>query len=156
MNASSIVHELETKGVRFEVTDNPVNLRVIAPPGTLSDTDKTFLKESKDEVMQLLIRHRLEHMAHQEGIETYLIARLPKEDIAACVGLSDSILKTYLHALHESHLRQQGITPPDETATAHCRRCGEVPVAPEVAAVAPKVNGVAQLSGCPWCHVKRS
>jgi hypothetical protein len=69
-------------------------------------------------------------------------------------GLNDAALRACARMLHESVGRRCGRVPADETAVAICRHCGPIWVAPEVAAVAPVVDGLPRLLGCAWCHVR--
>ena len=92
-------------------------------------------------------------IADSEGMESTLIRSLPGEDVVACENLSDEVLRAYLRALSESELRKQGAVPADETAIALCRHCGPIWTHPQVAAIAPKVDGIPYVLGCPWCHV---
>jgi len=62
--------------------------------------------------------------------------------------------QAYQLALEASAQRMRGVVPACETARALCAHCGPVWVHPNVAAVAPVVNGWARLLGCPWCHVR--
>lgn len=73
------------------------------------------------------------------------------DDLAA---LDDAGLDAYVRCLRDSDLRARGKQPPDETTPGLCRSCGPIWLAPEIAAVAPKVDGLPRVLGCPWCHVK--
>ena len=73
------------------------------------------------------------------------------EDLAS---LNGGQLSAYVLMLSESADREDGRCPRDETAPALCRHCGPIWIAPEVAAMAPIVDGWARVLGCPWCHVK--
>jgi hypothetical protein len=70
------------------------------------------------------------------------------------VALTDRELSTYVNMLAETSAREQGKRPADETARAWCRHCGPVWIAPEVAEVAPVLDGWPRLLGCPGCHVR--
>jgi hypothetical protein len=79
------------------------------------------------------------------------VADATPDELAA---LSDAALRAYVRMLHDACLRERGNVPVDETTVALCRWCGPVWIAPEVAAVAPVVDGLPRVLGCPWCHVK--
>lgn len=68
--------------------------------------------------------------------------------------LDDAALDAYVRCLRDSDLHERGKQSPDETKPALCRHCGPIWLAPEVAAVAPKLDGWPIVLGCPWCHVK--
>jgi len=73
------------------------------------------------------------------------------DDLAA---LTDEHLSGYVAMLAESDLRERGDAPPDDTARALCRHCGPVWIHPDIARVAPVIDGWPRLIGCPWCHVR--
>jgi hypothetical protein len=100
------------------------------------------------------IRTRLLVLARAERVDATVICALADADIAACDGLPVETLRAYVRALHDTDLRERGQRPDDETARALCEHCGPVWIAPEVAAVAPMVDGWPRVIGCPWCHVR--
>ena len=100
------------------------------------------------------IRERLLAIARYEFLDDELITSLRKSDIMECEGLPHDVLLAYVLALADADLRERGKCPRDETAPALCRHCGPIWIAPEVAAMAPIVDGWARVLGCPWCHVK--
>lgn len=106
-------------------------------------------KRDPAEILAHLLR-----LADGELIDAGLVRRLSESDLLECIGLPDATLRAYLHALNDSALRQVGKVPRDETACGLCRHCGPVWLAPEIAAVAPMVNGWPVVLGCPWCHVR--
>jgi hypothetical protein len=101
-----------------------------------------------------LLREKLANLADAQGIDPGLIENLGEDDVFRCRDLPSSALSSYILALRDSGLRERGCVPADETARARCLRCGPVWVHPQVAAVAPAVNGWPLLLGCPWCHVR--
>lgn len=134
----------------------PANLRIYpATPG------KTFADSQYSQGAQVCkmppdtgqVRERLLTLADAELIDPDLVRRLPESDLRGCTGLPDPTLRAYLHALDDSELRQAGKVPRNETARGLCRHCGPVWLAPEIAAVAPKPNGLPFVLGCPWCHI---
>jgi len=68
-------------------------------------------------------------------------------------ALTERQMAGYVAMLAETGLRERGKVPADDTAHALCRHCGPVWISPDVAAVAPTVNGWPRVLGCPWCHV---
>lgn len=102
---------------------------------------------------QIEIRDRLLMLAEREVIDPAAICDLAGPDFDGCAGLSDATLIAYLRALRDSAQRELGQCPSDETAVALCRSCGPIWIAPEVASVAPVVQGWPRVLGCPWCHV---
>ena len=149
--AHDLIHDLANQGIQLSRRGD--RLRVETAIGTLSDDLLEHLAAHKPE---LLARVRLRELADAEGFPTSLVDALTVADLEGCDGLTDDTLRAYLRCLRDSDLREHGKVPPDETATAICRSCGPVWVAPEVAAVAPKIGGFARLLGCPWCHINRT
>jgi len=99
------------------------------------------------------VRARLEGIAHAESIDPALVVALSATDLEACADLPDALL-AYVGALRDRNQREHGKAPADETAAALCRRCGPVWLHPDVASIAPVVNGWPHVLGCPWCHVR--
>jgi hypothetical protein len=102
------------------------------------------------------IRTRLLALTNAEGIDNAIVRRLSADDLAACEGLPDSVLRVYVLALRDTALREQGLVPADETAAIHCARCGPVWAHPAVAAVLPVVDSWPRAAGCPWCHIRKA
>jgi len=74
--------------------------------------------------------------------------------LADLAALNDAALDAYVRCLRDSDLHERGKKSQDEITPALCRHCGPIWLAPEVAAVAPKLGGLPRVLGCPWCHVK--
>ena len=100
------------------------------------------------------IRARLLILAAADLIDADLVHKLPEADVLDCAGLPDETLRSYLRGFRDDDLRARGRRPTDETAVALCRKRGPIWTAPEVAAVAPVVDGWPRLLGCPNCHVE--
>ena len=100
------------------------------------------------------VRAQLYAIARAAFIDTRLIDRISPADLAECDGCSLDTLRAYVRALHETEQRERGRKPEAETAVVFCRSCGPVWSAPEVARVAPTVDGWPRVLGCPWCHVR--
>ena len=109
-----------------------------------------------------LARLAAHHISPTERLLAALRAQgLPDEwlgldhgDDNGLAALTDKQLYGYVAMLANTDLRERGKQPVDETAAALCRSCGPIWLAPEVAAVAPIVDGWPRVLGCPWCHVK--
>jgi hypothetical protein len=102
------------------------------------------------------LRARLLNAASAEYADPDLIHRLSKDDVDACEGLPESVLRAYLRALEDEAERMAGRVPRNETEAILCARCGPVWAPPAVAAVLPMVNGIPRALGCPWCHVRKA
>jgi hypothetical protein len=100
------------------------------------------------------IRAQLYAIARAEFIDARLIDRITPADLAECDGCSLDTLRAYVRALHATEQRERGRKPEAETAVVFCRSCGPVWLSPEVARVAPAVDGWPRVLGCPWCHVR--
>jgi len=112
--------------------------RVAAPP---------IAESQVDQVARLLAAIRAEHLPDK----LIALADATPGDLAA---LDADGLRAYLRMLRDSDLRRRGQRPPDEDARALCVSCGPVWIAPEIASVAPLLDGWPRVLGCPWCHVE--
>lgn len=153
---SAILERLTAAGVH--VTAHGDRLHIEAAPGALTPDRRTWLAANKPEIMTALqqdaMRAKLRRIAVAEGIDPARVDELPAPDLAACEGLADLILRDYLRALRDRHLRETGRRPPDHTTIAICQGCGPIWEHPDIAKVAPIVDGVPRVIACPWCHVK--
>lgn len=102
----------------------------------------------------LAIRQCLLLNSHNLGIDASVLAAISVPEIESIEGKGTQFIESYLYALRDSALRAKGKVPGEETVPAMCRKCGPVWLAPEVAAVAPVVEGWPCILGCPYCHVK--
>ena len=157
MNAAvDLLYELRLTGVRLESRGD--RLYVEAKPGVITPELRAKLTQNKPVLMRLLsadsIRATLLALADAEAIDSQLIHRLTTDDLDGCADLPVETLRAYVRALRDSDLRERGKVPPDETAPAMCHSCGPIWIAPQVAAIAPVVDGWARVLGCPWCHIK--
>ena len=154
--AETLIHDLAERGVRL--TRHAGRLRVEATPGTVTPELRLILLERKADLLAALsadpIRDHLLALADAELIDAGLVHKLPDADVSDCAGLPDETLRSYVHALRDTDLRERGKRPSDETAPALCRSCGPIWVHPSVAAAAPVVGAWAHVLGCPWCHVR--
>jgi hypothetical protein len=129
-------------------------------PILLTDkTDKTsfvgFVSKQNGHIQKIFyLRNRLLRLCEAMAIDQKLINELPTEDVAACEGLDDDVLRTYVRSLRDSDAMERGRVPEGMTARALCRSCGPVLLSPNVAAVAPVSDGWPRVLGCPWCHVR--
>jgi hypothetical protein len=160
VSAAQLLAEARDAGVMLVVRGKD-RLGYSAPAGVLDRTGlRTRLLEHKAAVLSALndpytpMRLRLERIASSEGIDLSLIRNLPGDDVGACHGLTDETLTAYVRALRDSDLRRRGLVPADEIVIAVCRHCGPIWTHPQVAAVAPTVDGIPYVLGCPWCHVR--
>lgn len=110
--------------------------------------DPTFVAQESD------VRGRLIRIAEADLINVALLDSQDADDLVSLVSRDDNGLRGFLHCLHDDSLRVRGQCPPDETARTLCRSCGPVWIAPEVAALAPIIDGWPRVLGCAWCHVK--
>lgn len=101
-------------------------------------------------------RQTLLALAEEEYLPAALVHRLHDLDVAACGGLGDPQLRTFLHQLHDTATRQAGERPADDTAAILCAQCGPVWVHPSIAAALPAVGGWPRALGCPWCFVRKT
>lgn len=88
------------------------------------------------------IRDRLLALARAESIAPANVEALSVDDLAACMGYADDILRTYLRARARGVAMDAGNVPNGYTKACHCAGCGPVllwPGCPE------------QLTACPWC-----
>ena len=156
--AETLIRDLSARGVRL--SRNADRLHVEAPAGTLTPELRKTLAEAKPAILAMLTsgptRERLLALADAETIDPDLIRKVPAEDVGNCAGLPDQTLRAYLRALRDTDLRERGRRPDDETTPALCTHCGPVWVAPEVAAVAPTVDGWPRVLGCLWCRLRQT
>ncbi len=127
-------------------------LAIPANPGRVNQQDSQLSQDSQEG--NAYLRARLLELAAAEHIDAALIHRLPDDDVAACEGSTDDLLRGYIAMLAITDLRERGQVPTDETATALCRHCGPVWVHPHVANVSPVVDGWPVVLGCPWCFIR--
>lgn len=102
------------------------------------------------------LRLALLALADRHGFDPAPIHRLHNLDVAACAGLDDSQLLTYLELLDDSATRWAGKRPAGHDAAIHCHHCGPVWVHPSVATVLPVVGGWPRALGCPWCAMRKA
>lgn len=160
--AEVLIRDLSARGVRL--SRNGDRLHYVDPRGVLTPELRKTLSDAKPAILAALdagdacldMRAVLEQLARAEGIAAELVHRLSADDVAACAGFSSDALRAYVRVLRDGELRAQGQVPPDETATAQCVRCGPVFIAPEVAAVLPRIGGTPTAAGCPWCHNRKA
>lgn len=86
-------------------------------------------------------------LAERDGYAPAIVHRLHADDVAACVGLDDDVLRAYLHALDRGAGMDAGIVPPDYTQAAHCDGCGPVWLWP---------GTLARVLACPWCFRRKA
>lgn len=98
------------------------------------------------------LRTRLLAAAAAEYADPDLIHRLTAQDVDACEGLPDNVLRAYVRALEDEAERMDGRVPRNETAAIACARCGPVWAPPEVTKALPRGKGMPRALGCPWCH----
>lgn len=103
---------------------------------------------------QAEVRGRLIAIAEADLFDVALLDSQDADDLALLVSLDDNGLRAFLQCLHDANLRERGQCPADEAAHALCRSCGPVWIAPEVAKLAPIIEGWPRVLGCPWCHVR--
>jgi hypothetical protein len=130
------------------------NLANIANLSMDNHEDSQLSQYSQDVLAEY--RDRLLVIAAMAGVDPTLVHDLTSADLTACTEVSGQVLRAYVHGLRDADQRAHGKVPDDETAPALCRLCGPIWVAPEVAAVAPVVDGWPRLLGCPWCHVRHA
>jgi hypothetical protein len=102
------------------------------------------------------MRVHLLALVERHGLNESLVRRLHDLDIAACTGLDDPQLVTYLELLDDTVTRWAGKTPIGHDAAILCHHCGPVWVHPGMAAVLPVVEGWPRTLGCPWCFVRKA
>jgi hypothetical protein len=85
-----------------------------------------------------------------------LVEALTRDDLQACIDLTDAQLSTYVLLLADTAERQAGRVPVADTAVIHCRACGLVFVHPSIAAVLPVIDGWPRALGCPWCFIRKA
>lgn len=95
---------------------------------------------------------RLRRIAEAQDLDPTLADRLPHGEEAEYADLDDDQLVGLLACWRDDSFRERGVPAPGDTATAFCRGSGPVLLHPSVAALAPVVNGVPRVLGCPWCH----
>lgn len=134
--------------------NNACNSSATSPEKEAKTAQQTPVFEDQFVARPEDIRERLLAIARYEFLDDELITSLRKSDIMECEGLPHDVLLAYVLTLADADLRERGKCPRDETAPALCRHCGPIWIAPEVAAMAPIVDGWARVLGCPWCHVK--
>lgn len=94
-----------------------------------------------------VIRAHLLALAADEYRSADLVHRLGVEDVAACAGLSDEALRTYLRVLERQAIMDRGLVPEGFTQEAHCHGCGPVWLWPE---------SPARVAACPWCFRRKA
>ncbi|SFN14905.1 hypothetical protein [Dokdonella immobilis] len=110
--------------------------------------DPAFVAQESD------VRGRLIRIAEADLFNVALLDSQEADDLALLANLDDNGLRGFLQCIHDDSLRVHGHCLPDDTARALCRSCGPVWIGPEVAALAPIIEGWPRVLGCPWCHVK--
>lgn len=100
-----------------------------------------FADSQDSQRARVAMRSRLLTIASAECIKAALID-LPDEELAACAGCSDDVLRTYLRARARSVVMDAGGVPNGYTKACHCTGCGPVLLWPEC----PE-----ELAACPWC-----
>lgn len=93
------------------------------------------------------MRGRLHRLAEKDGRPLAIVHRLHAEDLAACEGLDDNALRTYLRLLERSERIATGQQPPELIQAAHCDGCGPVWLhegAPE------------RVRACAWCFRRKA
>src|SRR5688572_20343517 len=112
MTAATILAELRDAGIRLSLHGDV--LRVEAKPGTLSADLRGRLATAKPAVVALMqsdTRARLQFLADAEGLPAAIAGTLPADELAACYGLPDAMLRTYLRMLQRSAQMDAGIVP---------------------------------------------
>lgn len=159
MTAATLIRELADTGVRLSRRGD--RLHVEARPGAITPAVRQRLVECKAELLAALpepaapvesLRARLRRIAEAENMDPNLADRLPAGEERDYAVLEDDQLVGLLACWRDDSYRERGVPAPDDTATAFCRGCGPVLLHPSVAALAPAVNGVPRVLGCPWCH----
>lgn len=151
---TALIRDFASRGIHLSRNGDELHVK---PARLLTPELRAVLVEAKPAILAKLpdtkALDRLVTLAATDGADPSLVRALPAVDVDACAALSDDTLRAYVCALKDSGLRERGIRPDDETAPAHCRRCGLVWLHPAIAAIAPVVNGWPRVLGCPWCHV---
>jgi hypothetical protein len=139
----------------FEKCPGRAPPKLTEPPfvGFVSDPGAPF---QKADPAARQARANLLALAEAEYLPAALVHRLHDLDVAACVGLGDPQLRTFLHHLHDTATRQAGERPADDTAAILCAHCGPVWAHPSIAAALPLVGGWPRALGCSWCFVRKT
>lgn len=148
MTAATILAELNDAGIRFSLRGDV--LRVEAKPGTLSAELRGRLATAKPAavaLMQFDTRARLQFLADAEGLPAAIADTLPADELAACYGLPDTMLRTYMRMLQRSAHMDAGKVPEGYTQAARCHGCGPVWLWPE---------SPARVIACPWCFPRKA
>jgi hypothetical protein len=93
------------------------------------------------------VRTHLRTLVEAEGLPAMIVHDLHAADVAACAGLSDDILRAYLHARQRGAVMDPGIAPEGYTQAVRCAGCGLVLLWP---------GCPPQVKACPWCFRRRA
>ena|SRR5688572_8335322 len=148
MTAATLLAELHKAGARISLHGDA--LRVEAALGVLSADLRQRLAVAKPELVARLqsdLRARLRCLVESEGLPVALVAALPDADVAACDGLPDDTLRTYLRTVQRGALMDASTVPEGYTQAAHCDGCGPVWLWPE---------SPARVIACPWCFRRKA
>lgn len=128
--------------------------RVVATPATPATQPSAGVQnEPVSQLSQMSqgveaeILPRLLALAEAEGVAVEIVHRLPGDELAACVGYPDDVLRGYVRALALSARLALGLVPPDWRTPAECAGCGPVWL---WEGLPPKVQG------CPWCFRRKA
>lgn len=148
--AENLIRSLSARGV--QLSRKADRLLVEAPAGTVTTELRQLLADRKGELLAALDqRARVSAIAECAGFDPEFTQTLTTEEIDFCAPLDDLAVRSYLHVVRDARLREAGKAPPDETSAAMCSQCGPVLVHAVVARVAPVVDGMPRVIGCPWC-----
>jgi hypothetical protein len=103
------------------------------------------------------LRMHLLALVDRNGLDQLLVRRLHDLDMAACTGLDDAQLSTFLHQLDDTATRWAGKVPLGHMVAIYCHGCGPLYVHPGMAAVLPVVRNAQgrQLHPTPTRAVRR-
>ena len=93
------------------------------------------------------MRAHLLALAADELLPEALVHRLRADDVAACIGLPDATLRTYLRALDRRAMMEGGQCPPDYSHAVQCDGCGPVWLWPDCPP---------HVLACPWCAIRKA
>lgn len=93
------------------------------------------------------ITPRLLALSVSEHLPANIVLELPADELAACAGYSDDVLRAYLRARARGVVMDAGNVPDDYTKPCHCAGCGPVLLWPDC----PDL-----LAACPWCFRRKA
>ncbi len=146
MSACPLIKECHDKGIKIRIEGSEIVLS--APKGTLTPELVSRVKKEKPALLASLGKAALrsvqcvDMLARKLWREHYDELEQQAGDSWALISIDPDKLMDFAHREATRRILQSGRMPDTFTASAHCRKCGLVPVD----------EGLSdENSECPWC-----